>query len=195
MRQILPFLIDAQYSIVYIFYNFFIYSSIVRCLGCFHILTIVLSIIMNKSVHMSFQVIVLLLVYMLRSGTAGTYKRSILNFWRTFSIFLTWTKPNNFPTKNIWKFIFIIYLTNNRSFQSSDICYPHLGQMIAHCCFELHFLHNKLWWTIILMTAAHRFSSENFISSPTFDGVIGFFLVIELLQCFIYFVYYPFTAH
>ena len=46
------------YSIVYMFHNFFIYSSVDGHLGWFHVLPILNSAAMNTGVHVSFSVMV-----------------------------------------------------------------------------------------------------------------------------------------
>ena len=48
----------ADYSIVYIFHNFFIYLSVDGHLGCFHVLAIVNSAAMNNWIHVSFSILV-----------------------------------------------------------------------------------------------------------------------------------------
>ena len=64
------FFIAEDYSIVYIYNNFFIHSSVKGHLGCFHILTIVNGAAMNNGVHVSLSILVSL-EYMPRSGIAG----------------------------------------------------------------------------------------------------------------------------
>ena len=60
------------YSIVYIYHNFFIHSSVDAYLGCFRVLAIVNSAAVNSGIHVSFLVSVSL-GYMPRSGIAGSY--------------------------------------------------------------------------------------------------------------------------
>ena len=75
----IPFFSMAeQYSIVYIYYTFFIHSSVS---GCFHALAFVNSSTMNTWVHVSFQVRVLSR-HMFSGGTAGSYSNSSFNFLR-----------------------------------------------------------------------------------------------------------------
>ena len=59
-----------QYSIVYMYYSFFIHSSVDGHLGCFHVLAIVNKAVMNQGIHMSFSILVSS-GYMPRSGIAG----------------------------------------------------------------------------------------------------------------------------
>ena len=64
---------------MYLYYNFFIHSSVDGHLGCFHILAIVNSAAMKNGLHVS----LLTLVssgYMSRSGLAGSYGGFIPNF-------------------------------------------------------------------------------------------------------------------
>ena len=45
---------QQQYSTVYMYYLFFIHSSVGGYLGCFHVLTVVNSAAVNTEVHVSF---------------------------------------------------------------------------------------------------------------------------------------------
>ena len=70
----------TEYSIVCMYYIFFIHSSVDAHLGCFHILAIVNSSAVNNGVHVSFQIMVFSR-YMPRSGSYGS---SIFSFLRNF---------------------------------------------------------------------------------------------------------------
>ena len=61
--------------------NFFIYSPVDGHLGCFHVLAIVNSAVMNIGVHVSLSVLVSL-VCMPSSGITGLYGSSISSFLR-----------------------------------------------------------------------------------------------------------------
>ena len=69
------------YSIVYIYHNFFIRSSVDGHLGCFHFLAIVNSAAVNNGMHVSISILVSS-GYMLRSGIAGSYGGFILSFFK-----------------------------------------------------------------------------------------------------------------
>ena len=66
---------------MYIYHNFFIHSSVNGHLGCFHVLAIVNSAVVNNGIHMCFSVLVSS-GYMPRSGIAGSYGHFIPSFSR-----------------------------------------------------------------------------------------------------------------
>ena len=72
----------AEYaSIVYMYHNFFIHSSVDGHLGCLHVLAIINSAAMNTEVHVSFSILVSS-GYMPRIGIAGSYGDFIPSFLR-----------------------------------------------------------------------------------------------------------------
>ena len=66
---------------MYTYNIFFIHSSVNGHLGCFHVLAIVNSAVMNIGVHVSFWITVFS-EYIPRSGIAGSYGNSIFSFLR-----------------------------------------------------------------------------------------------------------------
>ena len=66
---------------VYMYHSFLIHSSADGHLGCFHVLAIINSPVMNIGVHISLSDLVSS-VCMPRSGIAGSYGNSILSFLR-----------------------------------------------------------------------------------------------------------------
>ena len=66
---------------VYMYHSFLIHSSADGHLGCFHVLVMINSAAMNIGVHVSLSDMVSL-VYMPRSGIAGSYGSSISSFLR-----------------------------------------------------------------------------------------------------------------
>ena len=69
----------TEYSIMYMYHNFFIHSSVDEYLGCFHVLAIVNSAAMNNGIHVSFSILVSS-GYMPRNGIAGSYGGFITSF-------------------------------------------------------------------------------------------------------------------
>ena len=75
------------YVCVYIYYNLFIHSSIDGHLVCFHVLAVINSVGMNRVVHISFWIIVLLDT----CAGVGSYGNSTFVFFLThFLIYVFW---------------------------------------------------------------------------------------------------------
>ena len=66
---------------VFMYHSFLIHSSADGHLGCFHVLAIINSAAMNIGIHVSISDLVSL-VYMPRSGIAGSYGSSFSSFLR-----------------------------------------------------------------------------------------------------------------
>ena len=77
----------TEYSIVYMYHNFFIHSSVNGHLGCFHVLAIGNSAAMNTGVHVSFSVMVSS-EYMPNSVIVGLYGSFIPSFSRNLHTIL-----------------------------------------------------------------------------------------------------------
>jgi len=71
----------TEYSIVCMYHNFFIHSSVDQHLDCFHVLAIINSATMSNVIHVSFSILVSS-GYMLRSGIAGSYGGFIPSFFK-----------------------------------------------------------------------------------------------------------------
>ena len=69
-----------EYSIVYMYHNFFTYPSINGHLSCFHVLAIVNNAAMNNGIHASLSILVSS-GYMPRSGITGSYVSFIPSFF------------------------------------------------------------------------------------------------------------------
>ena len=61
------------------YHVFFIHSSVVGHLDCFHVLAIVNSAAVDIGIHVSFHIMILYR-YVLRSGITGSYGNSVLSF-------------------------------------------------------------------------------------------------------------------
>ena len=62
---------------MYIYYNFFIHTSVDGHLGCFHVLAIVNNVAVNNGIHVSLSIFVSS-GYMPKSGIAGSYHMVVL---------------------------------------------------------------------------------------------------------------------
>ena len=102
----------------YIYAAYFLYTFICHGhLGCFHVLVIVNSAVMNIGVHVSFWIRVFSR-YMPRSGISGSYGNSIFSFLRKLILFSIVVAPIYIPTNSVGGFplrehslYFYIYFT------------------------------------------------------------------------------------
>ena len=103
---------DEQHSIAYMYHIFLICSD--GHLGCFHVLAVVNSAVMNIWVHVSFSMKVLSR-YRLRSGIARSYGNSILCFLRNLLVFSMVVVPIYISPQQ-WESTVVFYIL-------SSICY------------------------------------------------------------------------
>ena len=120
------------------YHIFFTYSSVDGHLGCFHVLTIVISAAMNIGVHVSFWIMVFS-GYMPRSGIAGSYGSSAFSFLFTliFTFTHSLTEKETHHLAQSWAYSICIYtLARWISFHLS--CFSFL--------FHLQVLNSLLLW-------------------------------------------------
>ena len=125
------------------YHNFFIYSSVDRHLGCFHVLAIVNSAAVNNWIHVSFSILVSS-EYMPRNGISGSYGGFIPSFFKESPYLLPqwlykFTFPSTVQEHSLFSTPYPAFIIC-RLFDDghSDWC-----EVISHCGFDLHFSNNE----------------------------------------------------
>ena len=94
---------EQQYSIVYMYYSFFIRSSVNEHLGCFHVLAIVNSASVNTVVHVSFSSAMVSSGYLPSSEIVEPYGSFIPSYWRNLhTVFCNGCYQFTFPP-TVWE--------------------------------------------------------------------------------------------
>ena len=127
---------------MYLYHSFFIHSSVIGHLGCFHVLATVNSATKNNWIHVAFSTLVSS-GYMLRGGIAGSYCGFIPGFYGITIHLPQWLYQFTFPPTvqecSLFStpspaFIVCRFFDDGHS----DRC-----EVISHCGFDLHFSNNE----------------------------------------------------
>ena len=149
------FLWLSNNSIVYMYQNFFIHSSVSEHLGWFRVLSIVNSAAMNTGVHASFSILVSseCPVHMPSSEIVGSYSSFIPSFFKespycfsimAVSVYIPTNSERGLPffhTLSVFSIPSPAFIVCRFFYDGhSDPC-----MVIPDCSFDLHFSNNE-WW-------------------------------------------------
>ena len=136
-----PFLFVAESCSTVYMYHIFIHSSVHGHLGCFYVLAIVNSAVMNTGVLASFQIMVFSR-YSPGVGLLGHMVALFLFFKGTSMLFSIVVVPIHIPTNSVGGFLFLHTFSSTYCLQAFGDGHSDQCEVIPHCSFDLHFSNN-----------------------------------------------------